>query len=132
MSDTVIDTQPLADDLDANFVRFIEEAEATGCVWTLESEEGFALCPSNHSDAVDVMPFWSQPEFATVHCVDEWSVYQPVPVALTEFLDEWLPGMHDDRLLIGINWNAAMEGDEIEPLDLLEIFEESDGIEPDA
>ena len=69
------------------------------------------------------MPFWSQPEFAQVHCVDEWSVYKPVPVSLEEFLEEWLPGMHEDVVLIGTNWDEEMNGDEIEPLDILSEFE---------
>jgi hypothetical protein len=42
---------------------------------------------------------------------------------MEEFLDDWLPGMHSDVLLVGINWNLDLEGDEIEPLDLLEEFE---------
>ncbi len=40
-----------------------------------------------------------------------------------EFLDDWLPGMHSDVLLVGVNWNVDLEGAEIEPLDLLEEFE---------
>lgn len=113
----------LSDNLDENFARFLSEAEDTGCVWGLEGEEGFALCPSNVSETVDVMPLWSQPEFAQVHCIDEWKGYKPVPISLEELLDEWLPGMHDDTLLVGINWTESMEGDEVEPLDLLEEFE---------
>lgn len=114
----------LSDNLDENFERFMVEAEETGCVWVLEGAEGFALCPSNISETVDVMPMWSQPEFAKVHCEQEWATYKPVPVSLEELLDEWLPGMHEDVLLVGVNWNAGMEGDEMEPLDLLEEFDE--------
>ena len=33
-------------------------------------------------------------------------------------------GGQSDVLLVGVNWNAQMEGDEIEPLDLLEEFDE--------
>lgn len=117
------ESNPLSQDLDENYDRFLAEAESTGCLWALEGEEGFTICPSNVSKTVDVMPLWSQPEFAEVHRVDEWAVYKVVPVALDEFLDDWLPGMHDDLLLVGINWDANMEGDEVEPLDLLEDFE---------
>ena len=114
---------PLSDNLEENLDRLVVEAIETGCVWALEGPEGFALCPSERYKNSDVMPFWSQPEFAQVHCADEWQVYKPVPVALAEFLDEWLPGMHEDELLVGVNWNASMEGIEIEPLDLLEEIE---------
>jgi hypothetical protein len=119
----------LGDDFEQNYVTFLSDAVATGCVWALESEEGFALCASVSNEELDVMPMWSQPEFAQAHVVGEWEGFNVVPIALDELLDEWLPGMHEDLTLVGPNWNADMEGDEIEPLDLLEDFEESLGEE---
>lgn len=110
----------LGDDFEENYDIFIEDAIATGCVWGLENEEGWALCSSNDNDDVDVMPLWSQPEYAKAHCIEEWSSYKPVPISLEEFLDDWLPGMHEDVILVGVNWNGEMEGAEVEPLDLLE------------
>lgn len=116
MSETI----QLTNNIEENFELFIEDALATGCVWSLEGDEGFALCPSEENNDIDLMPFWSQPEFAQAHCLDEWQKYKVVPVSLEEFLDDWLPGMHEDVLMIGINFNTEMEGVEIEPLDLLE------------
>ena len=110
----------LTDDLEENFDLFIAHAIDTGCVWALESDEGFALCPSVDNDELDVMPLWSQPEFAELHCRDEWADYEVVPIALDELMDDWLPGMHGDLMLVGVNWNEALEGLEIEPLDLVE------------
>lgn len=110
----------LGEDFDANYECFIADAIHTGCVWGLEGPEGWALCPSVVNDKLDVLPLWSQPDYASVHCVDEWSHYQVVAIALDELLDDWLPGLHEDLTRVGINWNAAMEGDEMEPLDLLE------------
>jgi Protein of unknown function (DUF2750). len=89
-------------------------------VWGLENSEGWALCGSLKNDDLDVMPLWSQPEFAQLHCRDEWSGYEVVPIALEELLDDWLPRMHEDLLLIGTNWNDDLEGLEIEPLDFIE------------
>lgn len=110
----------LGDDAEENVELFIFDAIETGCVWVLESDEGFALCPSVDNEELDVMPMWSQPEFAKLHVQDEWKGYQVVPIAVEELLDEWLPGMHGDLILVGVNWNAALEGAELEPLDLLE------------
>lgn len=112
----------LSDDFDINYDRFLEEAIETGCVWGLESDEGWALCPSEFNPDLEVLPLWSQPEYAQLHVVDEWSDYRVVPISLEELLDEWLPGLHDDITLIGPNWNPQLEGDEVEPLDLLEEF----------
>lgn len=114
------DQVTLGDDIDENFDLFLAEALGTGCVWTLEGDDGFALCPSVDNDELDVMPMWSQPEYANAHCRDEWSQYKAVPIAVEELLDDWLPGMHGDLILVGVNWNQALEGVEIEPLDLLE------------
>ena len=114
------DKDALTDDFDANIERFLSDAIATGCVWALESDEGFAVCPSVSNEDIDVMPLWSQPEYAAEHCHDEWQSYKAVPIALDELLEDWLPGMHSDVVLVGPNWNADMEGAEVEPLDLLE------------
>jgi hypothetical protein len=118
-------TEHLSDDLDENYDRFISEAIATGCVWGLESEEGWALCAAHTSDDIDVIPLWSQPEYAQLHVEGEWQGYKVIPISLEELLDEWLPGMHDDVLLVGPNWTEDLSGDEVEPLDLLEDFEEA-------
>jgi hypothetical protein len=115
----------LGDNFDENYAQFIEDAIATGCVWGLESDEGFALCPSVDNDNRDVLPLWSQPEYAQPHAAGEWAEYRVVPIALEELLEDWLPGMHDDLTLVGPNWNSQLEGDEVEPLDLLEDFEET-------
>lgn len=115
----------LGDDFDQNYVKFLSDAVATGCVWGLENDEGFALCQSITNENLDVMPLWSQPEYAEAHADGEWKNYRVVPIALEELLDDWLPGMHEDLTLVGPNWNSDLEGDEVEPLDLLEDFEES-------
>ena len=113
----------LSEDYDVNYQVFIHQGLATGCVWGLESEEGWATCPSVTNDDITVMPLWSQPEYAQVHCIDEWKHYEPIPISLEEFLEDWLPGMHEDVLMVGVNWNGDLEGHEIEPLDLAEDFD---------
>lgn len=110
----------LSEDFDDNYELFIEEALATGCVWGLENSEGWALCPSLKNEDLDVIPLWSQPEYAQLHCREEWQDYEVVPIALDELLDDWLPGLHEDLILVGTNWNNELEGLEVEPLDLLE------------
>ncbi|AOS95857.1 hypothetical protein AUP74_00386 [Microbulbifer aggregans] len=116
--------EPLSDDFEENCARFLPESAAQGCVWALEGDEGFALCASEKYPQTDVMPFWSQREFAERHVDGEWQGYRVVAIDLEEFMDDWLTGMHDDVLLVGINWNAELEGIELEPLDLLEQLEQ--------
>ncbi|KUJ83602.1 DUF2750 domain-containing protein [Microbulbifer flavimaris] len=116
--------EPLSDDFEENCARFLPESAAQGCVWALEGDEGFALCESEKYPQTEVMPFWSQREFAEQQVDGEWQDYRVVPVDLEEFMDDWLTGMHDDVILVGINWNAELEGIELEPLDLLEQLEQ--------
>ena len=111
-------------DFDENYELCIEEALATGCVWGLETGDGWALCPSNSNGEIDVIPLWSQPEYAQRHCIDDWSDYQVIPISVEELLDDWLPGLHEDVILVGPNWNGDLEGLEVEPLDLLEEMEQ--------
>jgi hypothetical protein len=108
-----------------SYLQFIEESIHCGCLWGLEGPEGWALCGSEKYQDTEVMPFWSQPEMAEIHCQDEWEDYRVVPIALAEFIDEWLPGMHSDVFLVGINFDAEMEGEEVEPLDLLADFDKA-------
>ena len=119
--------EPLAPDPEENFDRFIVECLETGCVWGLEGPEGWALCPSEQYNETEVIPFWSQREFAQALCDGEWSVYKPIPISLEEFIDDWLPGMHDDVFLVGVNWDEELDGIEIEPLDLIEEFDSEAG-----
>ena len=83
----------------------------------------WALVGSTDNDTIDVIPFWSALELAQALCTGDWDVYKPVAIEMEEFLDDWLPGMHADVLMVGINWNQELEGQEMEPLDVLEEFE---------
>ena len=116
--------QPLSDNLQENFDRLIVECLEQGCIWGLQdAAENWALVGSTDHDDIDVIPFWSSKSLAEALCVGDWNVYKPLAIEMEEFLDDWLPGMHSDVLLVGVNWNMDLEGAEIEPLDLLEEFE---------
>jgi|TARA_B110000238_G_C15920146_1_gene350095 hypothetical protein len=116
--------EPLSDDLQENLDRLVVECLDNGCVWGLQDAEGnWSLVSSIDNDSIDVIPFWSAEGLAQALCNGDWKVYKPVAIELEEFLDDWLPGMHADVLMVGINWNTDLEGQEMEPLDLLEEFE---------
>lgn len=116
--------QPDTDDFHKNFDRLIVESLQNGCIWGLCDQQGnWAMVDSNKVAGVGVMPFWSNEQLATALCSEEWSIYQPVAIAIEEFLDDWLVGMHQDVIRVGINWDEDLNGQEVEPLDLLEEFE---------
>ena len=116
--------QQLSNDLQENFDRFIVESLEQGCVWGLQNSEGnWATVQSETNSDLDAMPFWSVLAFAQSLCTDDWEIYRPTAIAIEEFLDDWLPGLHSDVILVGVNWNSTLDGEEIEPLDLLEEFD---------
>lgn len=116
--------QPLSDDLQENLDRMVVECLENGCVWGLQdAEENWALVGSTDNESIDVIPFWSDRELAQALCNGDWDIYKPVAIEMEEFLDDWLPGMHADVLMVGINWNEDLDGQEMEPLDVLEEFE---------
>ncbi|GMG87976.1 DUF2750 domain-containing protein [Biformimicrobium ophioploci] len=123
MSNSQENIEPLSEDAEENFARFIADGLDNGVVFTLEGDEGFALCASERSDNADVMPFWSQRAFAEALVADDWADYKVVAIDMEEFVDDWLTGMHDDVIMVGINWTEDLEGLEVEPLDLLETIE---------
>jgi hypothetical protein len=116
--------QPLSDDLQENLDRMVVECLENGCVWGLQdADENWALVGSTDNESIDVIPFWSDRALAEALCNGDWDIYKPVAIEMEEFLDDWLPGMHADVLMVGVNWSADLEGQEFEPLDLLEEFE---------
>jgi hypothetical protein len=116
--------QSLSEDLQENYDRLIIESLEQGCIWGLrDKNDNWAMVESSINPEIGVIPFWSNQALASQLCNGDWALYQPVAIAMEEFLDDWLTGMHEDVLRVGINWNADLEGQELEPLDLLEEFE---------
>jgi hypothetical protein len=96
---------------------FIRKIVASGIVWGLESDEGWATAMSNHFDETVVVPFWSDSDLAAAAAQEDWEGYEPTMVDMSEFLEAWLMGMHNDEHLIGTNWTSELMGLEKEPID---------------
>lgn len=116
----------LTDNLDANFQLFIEEVRESGQVWGLRYGEDWVVCRSAEFEDADVMPLWSAEGDAGLHCVDEWADYEPEVIELEEFLDIWINDLDEDDVLVGPNWNADLEGQELEPIELAKALVELD------
>jgi hypothetical protein len=105
--------------------RFVQRVRASRTVWGLKNADGWACTDSTGDETEDrsVMPFWSDRAYAQQCARQEWAGYEPTPIPLDLFLAHWLPGMAGDDCLAGTNWNAALCGFEIEPLDLKQALE---------
>jgi hypothetical protein len=106
--------------------RFIRSVIASGVVWGLKNDEGWVTSVSSEDDEEErgVMPFWSDRASAKQCATNEWAIYTPTEIPVVDFVERWLPGMHEDEFLVGTDWNADLEGHEIEPMDLLEELHE--------
>ncbi len=113
-------TSALTDDEEANYDLFIEQIQKTGQVWGLKADDGWAVCPSLEFEKTDVFPFWSSEADAKSHCSDDWDIYTPAALTLEDFVVNWLPGMHEDEVMVGPNWNSELSGVEVEPADVAE------------
>ncbi len=110
----------MTDDFRVNYERFIDQALELEVVWNLQSEDGFAVCESSEFEGAEVMPFWSIESLANKACIDDWKGYKPNPIRIDDFIDAWLHGMAEDEVYVGLNWNAELEGAEIDPVILID------------
>lgn len=97
---------------------FIKEIIEAGQAWSLASDNGWAVSESVDYEDAEVIPFWSSAAKAEAAASDQWKGYKPEAIALAVLLEEWLPGMHYDVTLAGLNWGADRKGAESEPLAL--------------
>lgn len=111
--------------------RFVKRVVAIGEVWGAKSNDRW-VCVESTVDVMEdrsVMPFWSDRAYASQCAIDQWSDYEPEPIPLELFLEQWFPGMETDNYLVGTNWNVHLCGYEIEaPILKLEIEKELENV----
>lgn len=112
----------LTSDVAQNLELFIRETKATELVWGLRNEEGWLACDSTEFENSEVMPFWSSEEEAKTHNVEEWADFEVLHIPLDIFVEDWLLTLAEDGVLIGANWNAQLDGKEIEPSDVAKLY----------
>jgi len=112
----------LTEDTQANLTLFVEESKKSQLVWGLRNEEGWLSCESTEFENSEVMPFWSSKEDAALHTVEEWEDFEVLEIPLDIFVEDWLLTLAEDGVLIGTNWNAQLEGKEVEPEQLAKLY----------
>ncbi len=102
------------------YEHFLDEVLGTEIVWGLFNGEIWATCDSEDFDDREVLPFWSNEHLAAKLCSEDWADFKPKAIRFDDFIDDWLHGMHDDNVMVGINWNEELIGAEIEPVWLID------------
>ena len=98
-----------------HYRHFIGQVRERGEVWGLLAGEDWAFCESSEFEDTEVLVFWSDRAYAQRHVQGEWSKHRPTAIPLDEFIDRWLCGMDQDGALVGPNWDAGLDGLEVEP-----------------
>ena len=83
---------------------FFDEIVAHGAVWAIRDEGGFPAPRSGSGDRV--MPFWSLESRARkiIDNVEAYQGFETFRLTLEAFENNWLVGMEEDGLLVGLNW----------------------------
>ena len=85
---------------------FYKEVVEETAVWAIRDGEGFPA-PKN-SSGKRAMPFWSKESRARkiIQNVPAYRDFEPFRIELGTFIDDWLPGMENDGLEVGLNWSG--------------------------
>ncbi|HFB65942.1 MAG TPA: DUF2750 domain-containing protein [Aeromonadales bacterium] len=110
----------LSSNIKANYALFIDQVLENEEVWALRSDDGWAQCESENYEDAAVIPFWSEQSYVKDFMAKNWQEYKVSKITLEDFFNDWLPGMDEDGILVGINWSEEYDDIEMEPLIVLD------------
>ena len=102
------------------YLRFLWNIIRTGKVWILDDGDGFALL-NVKGDAI--LPIWCCREDARADCSDEWELYDPESISLSDFLLEWISAAEKEQMKICVVGEPG-KGMFLEPSDFKNDLEE--------
>lgn len=89
------------------YKHFIKVIADTQEVWGLY-KDGWALAGTE--DNQKVFPVWPAKEYAELCAESEWGGYEAELISLDDFMNELLPTLKDDEVLIGIFYTPLNNG----------------------
>lgn len=98
---------------------FYREVAENAALWTIRDENGFPAPLTQGGKRA--LPFWSSRARAEkiVKTVAAYSGFEVMPVSWQDFCEQWVPGLSEDGLLVGVNWSGARAlGYDLEPEEL--------------
>ncbi len=97
----------LALDGPARYKHFIKQVVDHGLVWGLY-QSGWALAAT--CDGAETIPFWPGKQYAILCAHREWKGFVPKEINLQDFLEDWIPGMEEDKTQPGIFYTPTDKG----------------------
>ena len=109
---------------------FINDVKPTQSFWALQDKESedWVVLDSINFDDTEVMPLWSTPELALVHCTEEWSEYVPAEITLSDWLEFWVKDLVEDDVIVGINWTGDDSDAEVDLSEFTEALVEIEAL----
>jgi len=76
-------------------------------VWTIRDDGGFPA-PKNGEDK-RAQPFWSSRSRVQriIETVPDYASFVPYEISWADFCQNWVPGLIQDGLLVGVNWSGS-------------------------
>ena len=97
---------------------FIKKVADFEEVWGLRQGDGWAS--TGDENAREYIAFWPKKEFADLCAKEEWQNYYAESIQLEEFIEQWLTGMGEDKVMASIFPNFLDNSVIVEPKQLLE------------
>lgn len=69
-------------------------------VWGLRGADGW--CAAADGAGHSAFPIWPHPRYAQRCAVDDWRDAAPAAIPIEDFVEEWLPNMAQEELLIAV------------------------------
>jgi len=85
---------------DERFAQFLNRVADRETAWGLRDEAGWVA--ATDSEGHSSFPLWPHPRFAAACANDEWAGNVPASIDVHEFVEEWLPAMASDHVLLAV------------------------------
>lgn len=99
---------------------FIERIINAKTVWSLCSDEGWAVISDGDDE---ILPVWPAAELAAHWATDGYADCEAKSIPLNDWMEKWLPGMIEDKLQIAVCPDIEGEGVVVEAEELLNEIE---------
>jgi hypothetical protein len=106
----------LKSDGPTRYAHFVSQVSDWALVWGLRSRDGWVMI--SNSTGKPMFPVWPHEEYANLLAVGEWANAAPVSVEVHEWVDKWLPGLHEDDTKVAVFPTPAGKGVVVEALHL--------------
>jgi len=105
---------------DERYDAFIKAVTEGGPVWSLSSDEGWAIISDEDTE---YLPVWPNSELANTWATDGYADCAPKAIEKIDWIEKWLPGMIEDGLQIAVCPDIEGEGIVISAEEVFETLE---------